>query len=111
MTIPDANFQAVIEEAWLNPNGTPITEVEMFALTELSVPGADIRDLTRLEFTLNLTFFGLTVQRMISGTSRHWQDLPDYTFSEGFAGTCGDQSYDILSVTRITTCGSNFVPM
>ena len=56
MTIPDANFQAVIEEAWLNPNGTPITEVEMFALTELSVPGADIRDLTRLEFTLNLTF-------------------------------------------------------
>ena len=62
VTIPDANFQAVIEEAWLNPNGTPITEVEMFALTELSVPGADIRDLTRLEFTLNLTFFGLTVQ-------------------------------------------------
>ena len=35
---------------------------EMFTLTELSVPAADIRDLTRLEFTLNLTVFGLTVQ-------------------------------------------------
>ena len=56
VSIPDANLRAAIEAALSKASGSPITEAEMLTLTELSVPGADIRDLTGLEFAAYLTY-------------------------------------------------------
>lgn len=56
VSIPDANLRAAIEAALNRASGAPITEAEMLTLTKLSVPGADIRDLTGLEFAANLTY-------------------------------------------------------
>ncbi len=59
VSIPDANLRAAIETALGKASGAPITEAEMLTLTKLSVPGADIRDLTGLEFATNLTYLDL----------------------------------------------------
>ena len=56
VTIPDANLRAAIEAALGKARGATITKAEMETLTELPVPGADISDLTGLEFAVNLTY-------------------------------------------------------
>ena len=60
VTIPDANLRAAIEAALGKASGATITVADMKTLTELPVPGADISDLTGLEFAANLT--GLNLQ-------------------------------------------------
>ena len=55
VAIPDPNLRAAIEAALGKASGEPITEAEMATLTELHVPGADISDLSGLEFAVDLT--------------------------------------------------------
>ena len=52
--IPDSNLRAVIEAELGKVSGVPITAVEMATLTELEAPNTNIRDLTGLEFAINL---------------------------------------------------------
>ena len=59
ISIPDANLRAAIETALGKTSGVSITEAEISTLTELSVPSADISDLTGLEFATNLTYLDL----------------------------------------------------
>ena len=55
VNIPDANLRAVIERALDKPEGATITNTDMATLTDLGASRADIRDLTGLEFAINLT--------------------------------------------------------
>ena len=55
VNIPDANLRAVIERALNKPAGATITNAEMATLTSLEGDGTDIRELTGLEFAINLT--------------------------------------------------------
>ena len=55
VNIPDANLRAVIEKALDKPDAATITAADMATLTDLSATGAKIRDLTGLEFAVNLT--------------------------------------------------------
>ena len=55
VTIPDANLRMAIAGVLGKATGVPITVADMKGLTELHVPGAEIRDLTGLEFAVNLT--------------------------------------------------------
>ncbi|MCY4603896.1 MAG: leucine-rich repeat domain-containing protein, partial [Gemmatimonadetes bacterium] len=54
IAIPDANLRAAIEAALGKASGAPITNDEMATLTALKAPDAGIRDLTGLEFAINL---------------------------------------------------------
>ena len=73
VAIPDPNLRAAIEAALGKASGEPITESEMATLTELNVPGADISDLSGLEFAVNLTVldtqynYGITDISPLSG--------------------------------------------
>ena len=55
VNIPDANLRAVIERALDKPAGATITNADMATLTNLGGDRDDIRDLTGLEFAINLT--------------------------------------------------------
>ena len=55
INIPDANLRAVIERALDKPAGAIITNAEMATLTNLEGGRVNIRDLTGLEFAINLT--------------------------------------------------------
>ena len=55
VNIPDANLRAVIERALDKPAGAIITNAEMATLTNLEGGRVNIRDLTGLEFAINLT--------------------------------------------------------
>ena len=57
--IPDANLRAAVEAALGKASGAPITEAEMSTLTELHAPGANISDLSGLEFAANLAYLDL----------------------------------------------------
>ena len=59
VTIPDENLLAVIENSLDIAEGTPITRGDMVALTSLEAPNENIRDLTGLEFAINLTKLSL----------------------------------------------------
>ena len=59
VSIPDANLRAAIAATLGKVSGALITVADMKTLTELSVPGAEIRDLTGLEFATNLTDLNL----------------------------------------------------
>ncbi len=61
VAIPDAKLQAAIEVALGKASGAAITEAEMKTLTRLDAPNANIRDLTGLEFAINLTRLNLGV--------------------------------------------------
>ena len=54
VAIPDANLRAVIEGRLNKASGAPITQAEMATLTRLAAPNKNIRDLTGLEFAINL---------------------------------------------------------
>ena len=75
VSIPDDNLRAAIESALGKDSGAPITDAEMLTLNELSVQGADITDLTGLEFAANLRNldlgynFGITDVSPLSGLS------------------------------------------
>ena len=55
----DANLRLAIERALGKTSGAPITQAEMSTLTELNAPGADISDLSGLEYATNLTYLNL----------------------------------------------------
>ena len=59
VTIPDENLRATIEAALDKARGAPITQADMTSLTSLTAPNKDIRDLTGLEFAINLTRLSL----------------------------------------------------
>ena len=59
VAIPDENLLAVIENSLDKAEGTPITRGDMAALTSLEAPNNNIRDLTGLEFAINLTKLSL----------------------------------------------------
>ena len=60
-------------------------------------------------FDIELVFLGSFTEkqkRMIQYAARRWmsiirEDLPDYTFTGGWSGTCGDHSYGIPAGERI----------
>ena len=60
-------------------------------------------------FDIELVFlddFTAIQKRAIEYSARHWmsiirKDLPDYTFTQGWSGRCGDHSYEIPSGERI----------
>ena len=60
LTIPDANLRAAIEAALGKSSGATIAVAEMEGLTGLWAEGADISDLTGLEFATNLRYLYLT---------------------------------------------------
>ena len=62
------------------------------------------------DFDIELVFlddhFAESQKRVIRYAARRWmsilrEDLPDYTFSQGWSGQCGDQSFTIPSGERI----------
>ena len=62
------------------------------------------------DFDIELVFlddhFTGKQKRVIRYAARRWmsiirEDLPDYTFTQGWSGACGDQSYEIPSGERI----------
>ena len=55
VAIPDANLRAVIADSLGKAGDAPITQAEMATLTHLAAPNKNIRDLTGLEFAINLT--------------------------------------------------------
>ena len=57
--IPDANLRAVIADSLGKASGAPISKIEMASLNRLEAPDKDIRDLTGLEFAINLTLLDL----------------------------------------------------
>ena len=59
VAIPDENLLAVIENSLDMAEGIPITRGDMVALTSLEAPNENIRDLTGLEFAINLTKLSL----------------------------------------------------
>ena len=59
VAIPDANLRAVIENSLGKTRGAPITKSEMVALTSVEAPNKNIRDLTGLEFAINLIWLDL----------------------------------------------------
>ena len=62
VAIPDTNLRAVIEGSLSKASGAPITQAEMATLTLLYAPNKNIRDLTGLEFAINLTELDLGVE-------------------------------------------------
>ena len=69
VSIPDANLRAAIEATLGKASGAPVTVADMKTLTALPVPGADIRDLTGLEFATNLTDLNLRYNYGITDVS------------------------------------------
>ena len=55
VNIPDTNLRGLLEIALGKPDGAAITAADMATLTNLSAKGAKIRDLTGLEFGVNIT--------------------------------------------------------
>ena len=61
------------------------------------------------DFDIELVFladFTQRQKRVLQYAARRWmsiirEDLPDYTFTQGWSGKCGDQSYEIPSGERI----------
>ncbi|MDE3256623.1 MAG: leucine-rich repeat domain-containing protein [Gemmatimonadota bacterium] len=59
VNIPDANLRAVIEESLGKASGTTITRAEMETLTRIEASNRGIRDLTGLEYAINLEYLSL----------------------------------------------------
>ena len=59
VAIPDASLRAVIADSLGKASDAPITQAEMASLTHLAAPNKNIRDLTGLEFAINLTELNL----------------------------------------------------
>ena len=57
--IPDANLRAVIADSLGKATDAPISKTEMASLNRLEAPDKNIRDLTGLEFAINLTLLDL----------------------------------------------------
>ena len=63
----------------------------------------------KADFDIELVFLGDFTggrKRIFQYVARRWmsvitEDLPDYTFTQGWSGTCGDRSYEIPSGERI----------
>ena len=60
VNIPDANLRAVIADSLGKGRDEAITRAEMASLTHLEAQGANISDLTGLQFATNLTYLWLT---------------------------------------------------
>ncbi len=60
VAIPDTNLRAVIADSLGKASDVPITQAEMASLTRLDAPNKNIRDLTGLEFAINLTELNLS---------------------------------------------------
>ena len=59
VNIPDANLRLAIEDALHKPAGAIITNADMVTLTSFEPVWGDIRELTGLEFAVNLTYVRL----------------------------------------------------
>ena len=59
VNIPDANLRTAIEDALHKPAGAIITNTDMATLTSLEPGWGDIRELTGLEFAIDLTYVRL----------------------------------------------------
>ncbi|MCY3680881.1 MAG: leucine-rich repeat domain-containing protein, partial [Gemmatimonadetes bacterium] len=59
VAIPDASLRAVIADSLGKASDAPITQAEMATLTHLAARNKNIRDLTGLEFAINLTALDL----------------------------------------------------
>ena len=60
--IPDSNLRAAIETALNKAPGATITAAEMKTLNRLEARNANIRNLTELEFAINLRWLDLGVE-------------------------------------------------
>ena len=77
VTIPDANLRAVIEDSLGKASGAPITQAEMANLTRLEAQNKGIRDLTGLEFAINLTWLDLSEARISSSSVANTNSFSD----------------------------------
>ena len=59
ITIPDVNLRAVIEDSLKKAGGEAITAAEMATLKRLEAPNSRIRDLTGIEYAIELTVLNL----------------------------------------------------
>ena len=66
VAIPDTNLRVVIADSLGKASDAPITQAEMATLTHLAARNKNIRDLTGLEFAINLT--ALDLDRRGSGS-------------------------------------------
>jgi len=77
VTIPDANLRAVIEDSLSKARGAPITQAEMASLTRLEAQNKNIRDLTGLEYAINLTWLDLSEEQVSSNTTANSNSFSD----------------------------------
>ena len=96
----------------LDLRGNPLSDSSIKDhITVLESSGVKVLfDLLRKgDFDIELVFLNHVTERqknVIQYTARRWmsvvvEDLPDYTLTQGFSGTCGGQSYEIPSGERI----------
>ena len=64
--IPDPHLKKAIRETLNLPDEIPITSQEMLRLTRLRVKSSDLKDLTGLEYAINLETLSLSGSRTVS---------------------------------------------
>ena len=64
--VPDPNLEQAIRDALFLPDGVPLTQFQMQQLMRLRVESPDLRDLTGLEYAINLEDLSLGTVGMVS---------------------------------------------
>ena len=77
VSIPDANLRAVIEDSLDKASGAPISRAEMVNLTRLVAQNKGIRDLTGLEYAVNLTWLDLGEEQVSSSSVANRNSFSD----------------------------------
>ena len=99
VNIPDANLRAVIADSLGKGRDEAITRAEMASLTHLEAQGANISDLTGLQFATNLTYLWLTGNQLTDLSALC--DLTDLTDLVLFSNTITD----ISALSNLTNLG------
>ncbi len=76
ITIPDVNLRAVIEDSLKKASGEAITTAEMATLKRLEAPNSRIRDLTGIEYAIELTVLNLG-DVFVNGNRLNSNDITD----------------------------------
>ena len=77
VSIPDANLRAVIEDSLDKASDAPISRAEMVNLTRLEAQNKGIRDLTGLEYAVNLTWLDLGEEQVSSSSVANRNSFSD----------------------------------
>ena len=107
-----SSLAGLVRPRSLDLRGNPLSDSSINDhLTVLESSGVRVLfdSLRKGDFDIELVFLDQVTERqknVIQYAAKRWmsvvvEDLPDYTFTQGFSGTCGDQSYEIPSGDRI----------